>query len=330
MERADNLNIHKMKLIVFSICLNEEKTIGELLDRIPKKIEGIDEIVKMVIDDGSTDNTVKIAKEHGALVYSNHRQKKLAYSFQVAIDKALKLGADISVNIDGDLQFLPEEIPLLVKPILDGKADFVAGNRFEKQRPQDMSLGKYYGNQLGAKVVSSITNQHFDDVTCGYRAYSKEAMLEMNIDSKYTYTQESFQLMASKNLNILQVPISIKYFEGRKSRVVKSVFSFITVSAFNILRAFRDFAPMKFFGLLSLIPFIFGILAMLFVIIYRLKTGTFTPFKFLGLAGIYSFTLGIVIALFGLLSDMLGRMVNNQEKILYYSKKNYYSKRKNK
>jgi glycosyltransferase involved in cell wall biosynthesis len=320
-----------MKLIVFSICLNEEKTIGELLDRIPKKIEGIDEIVKMVIDDGSTDNTVKEATQHGALVYSNHRQKKLAYSFQVAIDKALKLGADISVNIDGDLQFLPEEIPLLVKPIVDGRADFVAGSRFTKgKRPQHMSKGKFLGNQLGAKVVSSITNQHFDDVTCGFRAYSREAMLQMNIDSKYTYTQESFQLMASKNLNIVQVPISIKYFKGRKSRVVKTVFSFITVSAFNILRAFRDFAPMKFFGLLSIIPFVFGIIAIIFVVIFRLNTGTFTPFKFLGLAGIYSFTLGIVIALFGLLSDMLGRIVNNQEKILYYDKKNYYSKFKKK
>lgn len=320
-----------MKLIVFSICLNEEKTIGELLDRIPKKIEGIDEIVKMVIDDGSTDNTVKVAKDHGALVYSNYRQKRLAYSFQVAMDKALKLGADISVNIDGDLQFLPEEIPLLVKPIVEGKADFVAGSRFGKgKRPEHMSKGKFLGNQLGAKVVSSITNQHFDDVTCGFRAYSREAMLQMNIDSKYTYTQESFQLMASKNLNIVQVPISIKYFKGRKSRVVKSIFSFITVSAFNILRAFRDFAPMKFFGLLSIIPFVFGILAMIFVIIFRLKTGTFTPFKFLGLAGIYSFTLGIVTALFGLLSDMLGRIVNNQEKILYYDKNNYYSKFKKK
>ncbi len=101
-----------MKLIVFSICLNEEKTIGELLDRIPKKIEGIDEIVKVVIDDGSKDKTVQIAKEKGALVYSNQRQKRLAYSFQFAIDKALELGADIAVNIDGDLQFMPEEIPL--------------------------------------------------------------------------------------------------------------------------------------------------------------------------------------------------------------------------
>ena len=106
-----------MKLIVFSICLNEEKTIGELLDRIPQKIEGIDEIVKVVIDDGSSDRTAKIAKEKGALVYSNQKQKRLAYSFQFAIDKALELGGDIAVNIDGDLQFMPEEIPLLVKPI---------------------------------------------------------------------------------------------------------------------------------------------------------------------------------------------------------------------
>lgn len=316
-----------MKLIVFSICLNEEKTIGELLDRIPKKIEGTDEIVKMVIDDGSTDNTVKEATQHGALVYSNHRQKKLAYSFQVAMDKALKLGADISVNIDGDLQFLPEEIPLLVKPIVEGKADFVAGSRFTKgKRPQHMSKGKFLGNQLGAKVVSNITNQHFDDVTCGFRAYSREAMLQMNINSKYTYTQESFQLMASKNLNIVQVPISIKYFKGRKSRVVKSVFSFMSLSAFNILRTFRDFAPIKFFGMLGLVPFIMGIICLVFILIHWLSTGDFFPYKFVGFAGIYLVSLGIVVGLFGLLSDMLGRMLNNQEKILYYSKKNYYSK----
>jgi len=97
-----------MKLTIFSICLNEEKTIGELLDRIPKHIEGIDEIITMVVDDGSTDNTAKIAKEHGALVFSNHTQKKLAYSFQLAINKSLEMDSDISVNIDVDLQFLPE------------------------------------------------------------------------------------------------------------------------------------------------------------------------------------------------------------------------------
>ncbi len=315
-----------MKLAVFSICLNEEKTIGQLLDRIPKKIEGIDEIVRFVVDDGSSDKTVKIAKEHGALVFENIVQKRLAHSFQYAINKSLELGADISVNIDGDLQFLPEEISLLVKPILDGKADFVAGNRFEKRRPQDMSLGKYYGNQLGARVISNLTQNDFADVTCGFRAYNKEAMLQMNINSKYTYTQEAFQLMASKKLNIVQIPITIKYYEGRKSRVVKSITSFITVSAFNILRAFRDFAPMKFFGILGITPFILGVICLIFLGIHWISTGGLSPYKFVGFTGLYLITLGIIIALFAILSDMLGRMLNNQEKILYYSKKEHYSK----
>jgi len=319
-----------MKLTIFSICLNEEKTIGELLDRIPKHIEGIDEIITMVIDDGSTDNTAQIAKEHGALVFSNHTQKKLAYSFQLAINKSLEMDSDISVNIDGDLQFLPEEIPQLVAPIVQGKADLVAGNRFSQNKPTDMAIGKYLGNKLGAYVISKLTQNKFTDVTCGFRAYSKEAMLNMNINSKYTYTQESFQLLASKNLNIIQLPITIKYYKGRKSRVVKSILNFITVSAFNIIRAFRDFAPIKFFGFLGSIPFLFGLASMIFVGIHWLNTGEFSPYKFLGFLGLYLFSLGLLIGLVGILSDMIGRMINNQEKILYYNKKNYYSKLKNK
>lgn len=315
-----------MKLIVFSICLNEEKTIGELLNRIPKQIEGIDEIVKMVVDDGSTDNTAKIAKEHGAIVFSNAEQKRLAHSFQFAINKALELGADIAVNIDGDLQFKPEEIPNLVKPILGEKADFVAGNRFSQERPKGMSAGKYYGNKLGAYVISRLAQNKFQDVTCGFRAYSREAMLNMNINSKYTYTQESFQLMANKKLNIVQIPVSIKYYEGRKSRVVGSIMNFITVSGFNILRAFRDFAPIKFFGWLGLLPFILGMMCIIFIGVHWLRTGLFTPYKFVGFTGIYLVTFGLVVALFAVLSDMLGRMLNNQEKILYFEKKNYYSK----
>ena len=152
----------------------------------------------------------------------------------------------------------------------------------------------------------------------------------MNINSKYTYTQEAFQLMASKKLNIVQIPITIKYYPDRKSRVVKSITSFITVSAFNILRAFRDFAPMTFFGRLGLIPFVIGILCLIFLLVHWLITGDLSPYKFLGFTGIYLVSLGILVALFGLLSDMLGRMLNNQEKILYYEKKNYYFSRKEK
>ncbi|KKP74510.1 MAG: Glycosyl transferase family 2 [candidate division WS6 bacterium GW2011_GWF1_35_23] len=310
-----------MKLVVFSICQNEGKTIGELLDRIPKKIDGIDDIEVMVVDDGSTDDTVKIAKEKGAVVYSNLSQKRLAYSFQYAVDKVLKMGADIAVNIDGDLQFAPEEIPLLVKPILDGKADFV---------PEFMSKGKYWGNRIGAFVIGSLSKKKFSDVTCGFRAYNRDALLHMNINNKFTYTQEAFQLLASKQLNIRQVPISIKYFKGRKSRVVSSIFSFISLSAFNILRVFRDFAPLKFFGILGLVPFLIGLACVIFLGMHWLNTGDFSPYKFVGFTGLYLITLGIIVWLFGMLSDILGRIINNQEKTLYITKKIYYSKFKKK
>ena len=320
-----------MKLVVFSICLNEEKTIGELLDRIPKKIKGIDEIVKIVIDDGSTDKTSEIAKKHGALVFSNGKQKKLAYSFQIAVDKVLEMDADIAVNIDGDLQFMPEEIPLLVSPILQGKADFVAANRFNNaNRPEHMPLGKYLGNRIGAYIVSKLSNKKFADVTCGFRAYNRDALLSMNINNKFTYTQEAFQILASKNFNITQVPVTIKYFKGRKSRVVSSVFSYIFTSGFNIVRVFKDFAPMKFFGILSAFPVVIGFICLAFVSIHWLNTGVFFPYKFIGFTGLYLFSLGIVILLFGALSDMLGRILNNQEKILYFTKRSLYEKKRNK
>jgi glycosyltransferase involved in cell wall biosynthesis len=319
-----------MRLVVFSICLNEEKTIGEVLDRIPEKIEGIDEIVKVVVDDGSTDDTVKVAKEHGAVVFSNGKQKRLAYSFQVAVDKVLEMGADIAVNIDGDLQFMPEEIPLLVRPILEDNADFVAANRFGKSsKPEHMPIGKYLGNKVGAYIVSRLSQMKFTDVTCGFRAYTREALLSMNINNKFTYTQEAFQILASKNMNIVQVPVTIKYFKGRKSRVVSSVLSYIFTSGFNIVRVFKDFAPMKFFGILALFPVLIGLFFLLFTGIHWLNTGVFFPYKFIGLTGLYLFSLGVVILLFGVLSDMLGRILNNQEKILYFSKRNYYKKRKN-
>ncbi|MBU1119769.1 hypothetical protein KKA50_01045, partial [Patescibacteria group bacterium] len=141
---------------------------------------------------------------------------------------------------------------------------------------------------------------------------------------------ESFQLMASKHLDIVQIPVSIKYFNGRKSRVVKSILNFITVSSFNILRAFRDFAPLKFFGLLSFIPFVIGMLCVIFILIHWLATGDFSPYKFVGFTGIYLISLSIIILIVAILSDMLGRMLNNQEKILYYTKKEHYSKFKKK
>jgi glycosyltransferase involved in cell wall biosynthesis len=311
-----------MKLVVVSICLNEEKTIGEVVERIPEKIEGIDEIEKIVIDDGSSDQTAQEARKAGALVFSNKSQKRLAFSFQKAVKIALKRGADLMVNIDGDLQFMPEQIPQLVEPIIKGEADFVASDRFTDpetgkiRKPPNMSIGKYLGNLLGAKIVGQLSGQHFKDVTCGFRAYNKKALLSLNINSKYTYTQESFQVLASKKIEIASVPVKIKYYPGRKSRVVTSFFKFLFGSAINILRAFRDYAPLAFFFALGVPAFLLGLGCGIFVLVHWLRTGGFSPYKFLGFAALYFSTLGVVIWLVGVLADMLDRVLNNQEKIL--------------
>jgi glycosyltransferase involved in cell wall biosynthesis len=316
-----------MKLLVFSICKDEEKTVAELISRIPKKIPGVREVNIWIIDDGSKDQTVAIARQNGANVVSDGAQKRLAHRFRQALDIAIAEKADVMVNIDGDLQFNPEDIPTLIKPIVDNQADFVAADRFTgsdgiKRRPENMSFAKYYGNMIGAFIVGALSRQKFNDVTCGFRAYNRNAITKLNINGEYTYTQESFQVMALKKLRIKTLPVEVKYFKGRQSRVVNSVVSFAWSSIINIIRSYRDFAPLRFFGLLGLIPFIIGLACSIFILIHWGVTGSFSPYKFIGLAGIYFLTIGGFVWSLGLVADMLSRMLNNQEKILERIKRN--------
>lgn len=310
-----------MKLLVVSICKDEEKTIGQVLDQIPKKIAGISEVEKWVIDDGSRDATVETAKKHGANILSDGSNKKLAFRFREAVELALSRQADVLVNIDGDLQFNPSDIPLLVKPIVDDDADFVAADRFthaktgEPHKPHNMSSVKYWGNRLGAQVVSKLSEQHFNDVTCGFRAYNRKALMSLNIAGKHTYTQESFQILAAKRIRIKTVPITVKYFKDRKSRVVTNVPKYILVSGVNIVRFYRDFAPLRFFGIIGVILFFIGAILSSIFFGHWLVTGSFSPYKFLGFAGIYFVTLAIIFGGLGLVADMLSRILSNQEKM---------------
>lgn len=310
-----------MKLLVVSICKDEGQTIGKVLQKIPQKIEGITEIEKWVIDDGSTDNTAQEAKKHGAQVLSDGVQKRLAFRFREAVELALRRDADILVNVDGDLQFDPKQITKLTGPIVKDEADFVSGSRFvseggAKTRPANMPYGKYVGNKIGAKIVSRLSKQSFNDVTCGFRAYNERALIALNINNSYTYTQESFQVLAIKKLRIKSVPVEVKYFPGRKSRVVTSIVTYISRSAISILRSYRDFAPLRFFGWLGAIPFFIGLICAGITVIHWLNTGSFTPYKFLGFTGIYFLTLGLLLWALGLVADMLSRILSNQEKIL--------------
>lgn len=317
-----------MKLVIFSICKDEGETIGELLDRMPKKIKGVDKIETLVISDGSTDDTAQTARAHGATrVIEGVKQKRLAYRFEEAVDTVLSMGADIAVNIDGDLQFAPEDIPTLLEPILSDGQDFVAADRFtdpktgRRRKPAGMPGGKYWANRLGAWIVGNLSGEKFYDVTCGFRAYTRKALFAININSTYTYTQESFQILAVKKMNISAVPVPVKYYAGRKSRVVRSFWQFLFGSALNILRAYRDYAPFKFFGILGFLLMIPGVVLGIFTLVHWAMTGRISPYIAVGSLGLYLVTIALIVWALGLVADMLDRMLNNQEKILENVKK---------
>lgn len=309
-----------MKLLIVSICKNEASTIAKLITRIPKKYPGISETEICIIDDGSTDDTASLARASGATVYSDGVSKGLAYRFREVLDIALERQADVLVNIDGDLQFMPEDIPTIAAPVITGEADFVAADRFSdpktglKRRPPNMPAGKYYGNQVGAWVVSRLAGRHFTDVTCGFRAYNRRALIALNLNSSYTYTQESFQILAAKRMRIVTIPTKVVYYKNRKSRVVRSLVHYIATSTLNILRAYRDFAPLRFFFSLGSIPFVIGLAGVMFSGYHWLHTGTITPYKFLGIGGLYLISLGIFFWSLGLVTDMLVRIMGTQEK----------------
>lgn len=310
-----------MKLLIITICKNEESTISELLRRIPKRVKGIKQIDVAVVDDGSIDRTAELAREAGAIVLGDGAWRGLAVQFRAAVNYSLSQGYDVMVNIDGDLQFAPEDIPKFVQPIISNEADFVAADRFtdpetgQERRPENMPAAKYYGNKLGSWIVGKLSRQSFRDVTCGYRAYNRNALYALNINSQKTYTQESFQMLAAKNMRIATVPVVVKYYKGRKSRVVTSIPAYVASSALNIIRAFRDFAPLKFFITAGMVPFIIGVVCLVLLGTHWINTGAFNPYKFVGFTGLYLVSLAFFLWGLGFLADMNVRILNNQEKI---------------
>ena len=318
-----------MKLCIVIPALNEEKTIVSVIERINPRMTGIDEVTILVIDDGSTDSTVTLAREKGAIVVSHRYTKGVGGAFNTGLTKALDLGADILVNIDADGQFSPDEIPLLIAPILANEADFVSGDRFTSpdgkfSRPEAMSALKFWGNKQMSRLISVLTGQHFNDVSCGFRAYSKEAMLRLNLTGKFTYTQETFIDLANKELAIQTVPVNVVYDPERKSRVAGRILTYLYRTINIIIRAYRDYRPLKFFLGLGAIPFIIGGAFGGFTLIHFLNTGSFTPYKAVGLIGLYLVSVAFILWIIGMLADMFVRVRLYQEQILYYEKKRRY------
>ncbi len=317
-----------MKLIIYMPALNEEKRIGATLKSLPKKLKGIDEIQYLVVNDGSTDNTQKVAEKNGAIVYSHPTNRGVGSAFHSGVEQSLEMGADIMLSIDADGQFCVEDIPALLEPIISGKADFTTGNRFHKEgdRPKFMSKMKYWGNKKIANLVSSVAGKKIRDVACGFRAYNRESLLNLNLMGKFTYTQETILDLTYKGFRLVEVPISVKYFEDRTSRVASSITKYAINTFLIIFRSYRDYQPLRFFGIAGILIFLLGIGFDLFIFWHWTQAGTFSPYKAFGFLGGLLNLLGSLTIIMAILADMFDRQRVTQERILYFLKKSEYER----
>lgn len=305
-------------------ALNEGSDIQSVIANIPRLMAGVEIVQLLVVDDGSVDKTAELAQAVGAQVISHGRNRGVGAAFHTAVQFALEQGADILVGIDADGQFDPAEIHELIQPILEDRVDMVVGNRFSSGIPAGMFWLKYWGNQKIAQMISAITGQTFQDVSCGFRAYSREALLRLNIFGEFTYTHETILSLVYQGLRVMEYPITVKYFPDRKSRVAGSIVHYAVQTSKIILRVLLDYRPIRVFGSFGSVCMAIGIGFESFLMGHYMLTGGFSPYKSVGFIGLGFIIFGLLILIIALIADMLNRLRINQDKLLYELKRNRY------
>ena len=316
-----------MRLIVNIPAWNEEKTIAGVIHKIPRQIHGIDEVKIQVIDDGCTDKTVEVAKAAGAdFVVSHTRNMGIGAAFKTAIESALENGADIMVNIDADGQFPPSDIPKFTELIVNHRADMVVASRFGIKSAKNMPWIKSFLNRFAANVIGKFLRHPIDDLTCGFRALSRETMLRLNLAYRFTYTQETIIDAISKNLVVKWIPVEVHYFDDRQSKVVKSVGKFVYQSFLIIIRTVRDARPMVFFGIPGVTLITTAAAIGIAFLGYYFSHFRVSPFRtWLSLAGIL-LLIGLQLLVFALIADMIRNNRKLTEEQMYFLKKEKYKK----
>lgn len=306
-----------MKLIIQIPCLNEEETLPQTLAELPSQIDGIDVIEWLIIDDGSTDDTVRVAREHGVHhIVQHHVNKGLAIAFQSGLNTCLKLGADIIVNTDGDNQYPGRYITDLVKPVVAGHADIVIGAR-PIRNIVHFSRSKKALQWLGSAVVRYVSQTKVRDAPSGFRAFSREAALRLTILTKYTYTLETIVQASHKNLMITSVPIETNA-KTRESRLIKSIWRYVFRSGATIMWLSLLYRPLRTFTYLAL-PFAlagcvlwgrYGIL----ILTSEAERGANVQSI---VVGAVCLIIGFLIFLIGLLGNLIAINRRMHEEILY-------------
>ena len=309
-------------------ALNEEATIAGVLGRIPRQIEGVADVRLLVVDDGSTDRTAELARQAGAVVVSHPHNLGVGAAFSTGIEQVLTMGADVIVNMDADGQFQPEDIPTLIRPILYDGFGLATCSRFAdpKNIPQ-MPKIKLWGNRMMCRLVNAITRTtNFSDVSCGFRAYSRDTALRMNLYGKFTYTQETLIDLAMKGLPMTEVPLTVRGVrEHGESRVASNLWRYGFNTSMIILRAFRDWRPLVFFGTIAIIFLLLGIGLIGFVSVWWMVQGHTNPWTQLITLGGVSLVMGIALGVLALVADQIGRGRRIQEQLLYLERRRSYA-----
>ncbi len=308
-----------MKLIIQIPCYNEEETLTIALNHLPRHIEGIDKIEYLIINDGSRDNTVEVAKNWGINYVVNLKQNMgLAKGFMAGINECLCQGADIIVNTDADDQYRGEDIEALIKPIMEEKADIVIGARPIDETEHFSPLKKML-QHFGSWVVRKASGTDIPDAPSGFRAYSREAALRLNVINNYTYTLEQIVQAGRNKMAITSVPIHTNG-ELRPSRLFNSMFGYIKKSILTIIRAYIMYKPLSFFTGVGVIPMIFGVGIGVRYLIFIAQGEAGGHIQSL-IFGSLLITLGAIIWVVGLLADTTAANRKIMEDIQYHIRK---------
>ena len=303
------------KLIIQIPCLNEAEILPQTLADLPQHIAGIDTIEWLVIDDGSSDNTSDVARQHGVHHIVRFRTRKgLAAAFMAGLDEAVRQGADYIVNTDADNQYAGDDITTLVRPLLDGTADMVIGDR-NIRTLRNMPMVKRWLQQMGSWVVRQVSNTRVPDTTSGFRAYTREAALRQTLVSEFSYTLETIIQAGKKRMAIEHVPVATNE-KTRPSRLFDSMFTYIKKSAATIVRIYAMYEPLKVFTLAGLVFFGVGFaISFRFLFYYFAGEGS-GHLQSLILSAVLMIV-GFQIMLIGLMADVISASRKLTEELLY-------------
>jgi len=296
----------RLKLIITIPAYNEEKTIGNVIGDIkrvmsrPEKSKRYDYSI-LVVDDGSKDKTAVVAKKEGAIVYSHPRNYGLAETFRTEVSQCLKLGADVIVHTDADGQYSAIDIHKLLTKIDEGYA-LVLGSRF-KGKIEGMAFINRIGNKVFSYVISSVTGVKISDGQTGFRAFTRELAEKLILTSNHTYTQEQIMRAVKEKYSVAEVPIYFARRKYGKSKLIKNPFEYALKAGVNIMRIYRDYQPIKFFGVFGFLFFGVGLLIGLWILYTLFTTGSVGALPRVMLSVLF-LSIGVQIYLFGFLADM--------------------------